>query len=277
LSSFVALINSVVGQLVDLVILPFRSLAPIWGLTIVSLLTGALLVVLYGKVSNQSRIKQLKRKISANLLECLLFRHDTNVALKAQANLFVCGFKYLGLALPPLVILALPCVLVMAALNLNYGARPLKIGEDALIELNLTSESNLREIALETEPGLEISQAVRTPESNRVAWRVRSKTPGSYNLQIVNGKDKFPLKAPLVFEQKVQKLHSIESVSWLTQLLYPSTESDNLKRMQAKELRFNYPSSHIFFLGLKTNWIIAFFILSLIGGLLVAKLFKIEV
>ena len=53
-------INVVLTPVFDVICWPFRTLAPMWALTAISLASGVLLVWLFGKTSDQTRIRAIR-------------------------------------------------------------------------------------------------------------------------------------------------------------------------------------------------------------------------
>ena len=107
----VGFFNAVATWFFDLLLWPFGNMAPVWGLLFVSALSGILLLLVYGRISNQAAIRRTKKKIGGLMLEAVLYRRDLAVSLRAQARMFGQAFVYLGYALPPLVILMAPCLI----------------------------------------------------------------------------------------------------------------------------------------------------------------------
>ena len=55
-------INVVLTPIFDVICWPFRALAPIWALTVISLISGIFLVWLFGKTSDQDRIREIHKR-----------------------------------------------------------------------------------------------------------------------------------------------------------------------------------------------------------------------
>ena len=83
MTTFLTLVN----QLFDLIFFPFRSLNPMVGLTVVSFLTGILMVLVFRTTSNQAGIKQVKERIKAHLLAIRLFQDQLDVVLRTHARI----------------------------------------------------------------------------------------------------------------------------------------------------------------------------------------------
>ena len=110
-------LNSIFVNIFNFILIPVSNFSDEVKILYISILSGIIFLLIYGKVSNQKGIKETKRKIMAKVIEVALFRHSIKVCLNAQGALFKQGFKYLSFALIPLLILMVPCILIMAQIN----------------------------------------------------------------------------------------------------------------------------------------------------------------
>ena len=61
-------------RLFDGIFWPFMGLDPLWSLTLISFATGILMLWIFGKVSDQDRIKVVRDNIRGNLLgQCIVW------------------------------------------------------------------------------------------------------------------------------------------------------------------------------------------------------------
>lgn len=244
------------------------------GLIIVSALAGVVLVLLYGRVSRQAAIRDAKRGIHGALLESVLFKHDVRLSLRAQKRMVTYGFRYFTLALPPLVILAVPCVLVMAQLARWYEWRPLKPGESAVLRVAVHDGSSILSASLSSGDKLDATLPVRVEQSREVFWRITPRHPGVEiaAIRVASGEYRQPVVAALD-----GPLLAGTYRDWWDRLLYPATGavSELPEAVQSVEVR--YPSRSLSLLGFNMHWAVVFFVVSLISGLIAAKLFRVEV
>jgi uncharacterized membrane protein (DUF106 family) len=66
--------NSFVNTVFELILTPFRNMSPWYGMTVVSFLTGFLMLFIFRFTSNQEGIRRTKNRIKAHLLELRLFK-----------------------------------------------------------------------------------------------------------------------------------------------------------------------------------------------------------
>lgn len=277
MSSIVFYLNRFFTFLTDLILLPFRSLDPIWGLIVISAISGIALIYIYGLVSNQKAIKTVKRRISASILEVILYRHDIGLCLKAQGHMLLSGARYFALAVPPLLILMVPCIFVLSQLNLRYENRALQPNENAILTATVSDQQKMMEVNLETSDGLIQTPAVRSPDIKEVSWRL---TP------VKEGDQKFVIKLPggvSAFESPVYvgrhqgPLYASNFSSWAWSFLYPGREKLDPAKYGLTSISLSYPKEENVILGVELHWIIIFFLVSLISGLVASRFLKVEI
>src|SRR5215468_6037407 len=90
----------------------FALAPPAVGLTVLAALAGIGMLWIASKTSNQARIKQVKRRVAASLLELRVFDDEPAVTGRALKSLMGANARYIGLALRPAVVMAIPMVLL---------------------------------------------------------------------------------------------------------------------------------------------------------------------
>src|SRR5262249_37571658 len=81
--------------------------------TLVSAVTGVLLLAVFKYTSAQKAIKHVRAGIDANLLTLKLFKDSVTVALRAQAGLFAGAVRLFVLGLVPLAVMTIPVALFL--------------------------------------------------------------------------------------------------------------------------------------------------------------------
>lgn len=107
--------------LFNVLLLPFRSLPPMAGLTAVSVLAGAGMVLLFKHTSDQNAVGRLRSRMSALALGMLLHLHSPRVVLRTAGTLLGCNVVYLWTLLRPMMVIAVPFLLTAAQLDARYG------------------------------------------------------------------------------------------------------------------------------------------------------------
>ncbi len=116
------------NTLFDLLLKPFQSLHPLWGLMWISALAGVMMILVFKKTSNQQAISSLRRKMGSRALGMLLFLESPPTVLKLAFNLIVDNFIYLWHLLKPMLIITIPFIIIAAQLDARYSRVPLNAG-----------------------------------------------------------------------------------------------------------------------------------------------------
>jgi len=264
----VSIFNTVCTFLFGLVYGALKWLGPFWSLSCISALGGILMVWIFGKVSNQRAIERTRGRLSAELIALRLFKDDLRVFFGIQGQIFVWTLKYLRHSIVPMLILMVPTMVILIQLNLRYGARPLRVGEEALVKVRLRETSALAQgapIALEAPDGVKIeTKGVRIEELREVCWRVRGAAPGRFNLRVSDGKA--PLTKQVAVGGPLEGVSSLRTGQhWLSNLLYPG-EPPIPSESAIESIEIRYPELDLSVFGKKVNWLILFLALSLALG-----------
>ena len=126
--------NALLASAFDLLLFPFRQLPPIVGLSVVSLLTAAGMLLVFRAKSDQQRIEQVKRAMVAALFEIRLFNDDLPALFRAQGEMLKQNAAYLRLSLVPMLWMIVPIGLIAAQLEFQYGYAGLTPGQPALVK-----------------------------------------------------------------------------------------------------------------------------------------------
>ena len=262
----VDLIHRALTPLFDLLCWPFLGLPPIWAMAFVSLISGVAMVWIFGKVSDQGTIKVLRDQIRGNLIGVRLFQSDIGVVLKLQGRIFGDTFRYMKLALVPLVVLLVPVLLIMTQLNLRFAVRPLAPGEATVVKAVVRDAEVLAETAsLEADAGVTIeTPAVRMRTAGEVAWRVRAATPGDHRLVVRIGGES--VETHLVAGTRWGAVSQLRTGRGAIDLLLFSGDRpiDGSHVIEAVEV--GYPGLDIRVFGWTVDWLVAFFVLSMAFG-----------
>lgn len=269
--------NQAITALFSFVLAPLSSLAPIWGLLFISVVAGILLAIAYGRLSNQNALKKVKRSISAGIFESVLFRHDLRTSLAAQGRMLWSGVRYFCLAIPPILILLIPSVCILAQLNLRYGARPLQAGESALVVVDMADSDALFEAELNAPAGINVTPPLRDLEHNQVTWRIQAPTTPTDKLLTlsVGTSESTQQLYHGTLRQKIlpSQLHS----SALWQFLYPGGSVPEVLRKHVQAISITYPEQQIQLAGINAHWLVLFVCVSIIAGFIASKFLGIEI
>jgi hypothetical protein len=170
------LLRGILSDAIRIPLSAFAGLHPFWSLIPISVLSGCAFLWVFGRVSNQERIRDTKRRLAARLYELRLFADEPKLIWQAQAGLLRDNLSYLAFMLLPAAVVTLPMVLLLSQLDAFYGYSPLHPREAADVTVQLKEGRALSGSA----PALEASEGfvvetppVRVLENQQLSWRVR--------------------------------------------------------------------------------------------------------
>ncbi len=272
-------VNLVIGRIFDVLFWPFLGLSPWFGMLFISLLTSFLMLWVFRMTSDQAGIRKAKNAIKAHLLELRLYKDNMRVSLRSQGRILKANLKYLTCNAKPLMVMIVPLLLILAQLNLWFGAAALKPGEETLVKLKVAKSQDPigLDLGIESTGGVAVeSPAVRIGDESEIAWRIRALKPGPAGLTFrVAGKAL--TKSVAVAGRRLAKVSTLSvRGSLIKELLYPG-EKPLPGGTPVKEIEILYPSRNLNFFGLGVNWLVAYFILSIIFGFGFKGVFKVEI
>ncbi|MGE5191552.1 MAG: hypothetical protein ACM3U2_03560, partial [Deltaproteobacteria bacterium] len=125
-------VNAITGFLVDGLM---QALGRPWpALVAAALATSVLLLILIRWTSSPADVRRARDRLTARVLELVLFRHDMLVSFTAVGRILAANASYFRTLLRPLALTAVPGLLILAQLACWFDGRPLRVGEAALVE-----------------------------------------------------------------------------------------------------------------------------------------------
>lgn len=264
----------------DAILSPFAALHPWVGLSVVSAVTGVVMLLIFGKTSDQKKIAETKDKLKAYVMEMWIFRNDTRVMFAAIGSVLRSNLQYLRHSLRPLVFLFIPVLVIMVQLGIRYADEPLMPGDRTVVSVKL------REGVVPTATPLEfrapkgvrvVSPALRIDSKSEVDWEIMAELPGQYQLAVATPSGTVHKLLDVGPRRKLGKVGAVKprANTW-SAFLYPS-EPPVQFNSDIESIHVTYPHRELKFLGLTVNWLVAFFIISVAAGFALKGVFGIEV
>jgi hypothetical protein len=235
--------------------------------TVAGIASGIALLAVFKYTSNQAAIKRARDDINAQLLALKLFKDSAWVSLKAQGRILRGAGALFALAIVPILVMALPVTLLLAQLGLWYQARPLHVGEDAVIVLKLAGAPGAYLPAVDLRPtaGVEVTVGpVRVPSRREVCWNVRPSATGSYTLEFQLG-DQVSTKQIAVGEGFMRVSQERPGWDWPSILLNP-WERPFPAESPVQSIQIDYPPRSSWISG-TDHWVIYWFAVSMVAAL----------
>jgi hypothetical protein len=166
--------------------LRYIGVLPGWlSATLVAAVTGVLLLLVFKYTSNQRAIKRVRADTMASLLALKLFKDSAVVALRAQGRILRGAWWLLVFALIPMLVMVVPVLLILGQLALWYQARPLHVGEEAVITLKLNGAVGAPwpKVRLEPTEAFQILIGpVRIQSQREMCWNIKARENGAHRL-----------------------------------------------------------------------------------------------
>jgi hypothetical protein len=279
----VTILNALLASAFDLLLFPFRQLPPIVGLSVVSLLTAAGMLLVFRAKSDQQRIEQVKRAMVAALFEIRLFNDDLPALFRAQGEMLKQNAAYLRLSLVPMLWMIVPIGLIAAQLEFQYGYAGLTPGQPVLVTAQLRqSTTPLAEAAAVSPPvpaaSLEVPKEIRVltagawfPATQEIIWRVMADVPGEYVLNAKFDGGTFS-KTVDATDRVVRRSPVRVATGFMNQMMYPA-EPPLPDGGIVTSISVGYPSRAIRVLRWDLPWAIVYLVLSMAFAVALRKPF----
>jgi uncharacterized membrane protein (DUF106 family) len=271
MTQFVVWLNSLANILGALVLAPL-ALLPGWlSATVVAAATGLLMLLVFKYTSNQAAIKRVRSSIKANLLALSLFKDNIRVSLRAQSAILLAAGRLLLLALAPMLVMLIPMCLALGQLALWYQARPLQVGEETVVTVQLSGEEEDEMPEVSLDPGRNaqiVLGPVRAVSRRMVCFTIRASEPGYDSLSIRAGNET-ATKELAVGNGFMRVSPQRPGWNWSDALLYPQ-EAPFAPGSALHSVSIEFPSRTGWATG-SDWWIVYWFVVSMIAALFLRK------
>lgn len=296
-------IASVLNAVCGVLLAPLRPLHPLAALAAVAVPAGVLMLLLFGRASNQRAIHGAKSRLKAHIAEIWLFRDDLLQMLLATLRVLAHTGRYFAHSLRPLLFILPPMLLLLVGLGVRYEHRPFLPGERAILAAKVKDPAWLEEgrVRLAGAEGCAvISPALRIPgrlqegegrspggrslePPGEVNWLIEARAPGRHELVLETPAGEVAKRvivardagdAGKALPPQAPGRGAAFSGRFLQFPGEPPLPSDS--GLQWIDV-VGWPKRELTFLGLGVHWLVVFFVVSLAAALAVKDLFGVEV
>ncbi|HEX4487747.1 MAG TPA: hypothetical protein VH088_15845 [Terriglobales bacterium] len=251
-------------------------MSPLMLVLVLSVVIGFLMVVVFRYTSDQKAIGRAKDQLKAHLLAVRLFQDQLPVVMRAYARIFGGTARYLRLAFMPFLVSLLPITFLIIQVDRYLGSKPLGIDQPFLVEARVSDADTLGNVDLQLPSGLKTSApAVHIPKDKEAVWRVVAERDGQYDIQVAASGQ--TVSKHVVVAQGVARLSPIRLRGQFWERLLSSSEAALPKAGAIQSIAVNYPPREIHFGWWEWNWIVLFFVVSLIAGFIFKTVLGIQV
>lgn len=173
-------IGAAVTRLFDILLAPVGG-HPGVALAAASLGCGAGVMALFRATSPQARLRRLRRRFQARILEIRVYQHDPVLVLKALGGALGANLATLRWLLVPLLAAGAVASIVVIQLEARFAHARLRAGEVAVVTAAYRTGVDPTRDAPTLNPGrgASVDLAVRVPARREIAWRVRVTASGA--------------------------------------------------------------------------------------------------
>ena len=243
--------------------------------TLIAVATGILMLAMFKYTSNQNAIRRARNRIKANLLAVSLFQEDLRVGFRCQLAILRGAASLLALSLVPMLVMFVPMCLLLGQLALWYQARPLAVGEEAVVTVQLADFGNSDpEVELVSDPAVAVSAGpVRIPAKHMVCWNIRAVEPGCHEVTFaVNGSS--VTKQIAIGDGFLPT--SLKRPNWnLAEVLLHPREPPFPRNSPVQSIEVDFPERLSVTSGSRW-WLIYWFVVSLIAAFVARPLLKVN-
>ncbi len=262
-------ISRIITLILDLLVRPFGPERHTLGLVWLSLLTGAGMALVFRATASPERVRAAKSRFRSYIYEMRIYQDSLRAVSIAFLQSLWSNILYIRAILPPLLILAIPAILVIYQLDERYGARPLAPGEATVVTARLSGGTNPAdtEATLFCGPGASVDAGpVRVPGEREISWRVRIEEAGTHMVTL--SIDGASYDARLVAEPAYRAIGREKGSGPLDSFVHPAMPPlPGGSRIES--VRIDYPGASYPLLFWRVHWLVIFLVYTVVGAVAV--------
>ncbi len=257
-------------------------------IVIYSLISAAICLLIYKRVSNQEKIKLHKKKIFGFILQTRLYQDRLGVVVSSILNILKHNLLYIRYTLSSLLVIMIPLILVSIQVNNRGGYAPLESSRSFIITARMDeavmSESGagaLEKVECKTSAGLALeTPPLRIPYENKVLWRARVKLGGkatreSIEIGLKGGRTSAAKEIATGIDGK---RFSPDRIKWGQGSALMSNAEDFLPGASpVSMISVDYHRAAYPFLWWEMDALVLFFVLTLLFALVLKPFFKVAI
>ena len=241
-----------------------------------SIVIGLAMVVLFGWTSDQKAIKIAKDQLKAHLLAVRLFRDQLHVVMGSYGKVLRGTGRYLRLAFMPLLYVIIPITFLIIQLDRYLGSTPVPVNTPFLMSVEASSADAMNSVSLDLPPEISMTAPpVHVAAENVVVWRLQAEKPGHYDVQVLAGAQSTTKK--VCAGKDVARISPVRLRGQFWDRFFSSAEPAISAEVPIDAITVNYPDRNIDIAGYGVNWIVLFFVLSMVAGFAFKEILGIQI
>lgn len=242
----------------------------------VSVVVGLGMVVVFGYTSDQKAIKVAKDQLKAHLLAVRLFRDQLPVVAGSYGKILRGTGRYLRLAFMPLLYVIIPITFLIVQMDRYLGSAAIQTNLPFLLTVRTGSAEAMNALSLDLPAEIAMTApAVHVAAENEVVWRLAASREGDYEITVVSGADRVTKRVRV--SSALTRVSAVRLRGHFWERLFVSGESALPGNSAVESIAVNYPERNIEIAGYEINWIVLFFVLSMVAGFVFKELLGIQI
>ncbi len=277
-------INYAITRVFDIILSPFRSINEFWGILFLSIIMSFVVLVVYKYISSPRAIKETKNRIKANILAIRIYKDFWKVIVVSFFKSLFYIFKYFTLNLVPLLVIVPILFPAFVQMDVRYGMRPFRVGEEIIIKARFAQDPNGLEVQLlengDFKPKMNpvFINAFKDDDKKEpireVNWKVAATEEGMTAIKLKVFEQLFE-KSLVIGDFRGSLSNKKLRESSFDHLIYP-VEGLLKEGHVLENIYIQYPGKYVSFAGLETYWWVFNLVLVVIIVLAFRKRFGVE-
>ncbi|HER43582.1 MAG TPA: hypothetical protein ENO08_03895 [Candidatus Eisenbacteria bacterium] len=259
-------ISRIITILLDLLVRPFGPIRHTLGLVWLSLLSGAGMALVFRAAAPARSVRAAKNRFKSYIYEMRIYQDSLRAVFGAFARSLWSNLLYIKAILPPILILAVPAILLFYQLDERYGADHLSAGETTVLTVRLSGGADPAETeaALACGPGASVDAGpVRISDTGEISWRLRIEEAGTHRATLSVDGAAYTLR--LVADPAFWRIARARGSGPLEPFIHPGAPPIP-KGSRIESVRVDYPGASYPLLFWRTHWIVIFLFYTIVGA-----------
>jgi len=267
---------SFVDKIFDLSFRLMRPLPAFAVLGVFAVFTAVITLLVVRWTSNQKAIRRVKDRMGAHVLEVRLFSDQPGVVLRAYLSLLGNTLTYLRHSLRPLIVLAVPLLLLFAQMEAYFGRTPVRLGHEFLFRVTLQNADALADSVLQLPPGIELmSPPVHVPAERQVDWKLKTERAGTYDVRLLLAGSQ--ISKQIVAGSGLTRIVSERVRGGIWQQIVNPGELPLPRAGLVEQVEVQYPARVFRIRSWEIDWIAPYIVLTLAAALLLKGTLRTEI
>ncbi|MEN8153583.1 MAG: hypothetical protein ABFR75_06135 [Acidobacteriota bacterium] len=257
-------INFFLTKVFNLLLKPFNNLNDFWPVLFLSIVLSFIILFILKYISFPKKIVESKDKIKASIFAIRIYKDFWKVILSSFFKSLFYTFKYFVFNLAPFLIIIPLLLPVFSQMEMRYGIRPYKVGEEIILKAKFSNSIKDANINLEKSENFKpkmnpvfidaFLDEDKTRPLREINWKLEALKEGISRIDIVVNDKKYSKR--LVTGDFKEPLSGRKyDRSSINHFFYPSETLLGANDM-LRSVTIDYPGKLVNFLGLKMHWII---------------------